>query len=58
MERKNKVKFFLKQIKNTLDSLVLSSSLPAMEEEEEAKRIRVGLKETVNVGPDSKVGLP
>lgn len=58
MERKNKVKFFLKQIKNTLDSLVLSSSLPAMEEEEEEKRIRVGLKETVNVGPDSKVGLP
>lgn len=52
------MKFFLKQIKNTLDSLVLSSSLPAMEEEEEEKRIRVGLKETVNVGPDSKVGLP
>lgn len=58
MERKNKVKIFMKKIKNTLDSLVLSSSLPAMEEEEEEKRIRVGLKETVNVGPDSKVGLP
>lgn len=53
------MKIFMKKIKNTLDSLVLSSSLPAMEEEEEEeKRIRVGLKETVNVGPDSKVGLP